>query len=124
MGVVLHRLENASWIELAGAIDISVAAELKAALLEAVADGKDICISTESLTDLDVTAYQLLWAASRETRRSGVAFRLSRELPQQLQESFKEIGLDALEPFAESALGAEQPGRAAGPISVIAPGTE
>lgn len=109
MGVALSRSGDESRIELDGAIDITVAAELKAALLDALAGGKAICVSTEAVTDLDVTGWQLLWAARREALRSGIEFRLHGGLPERLQESLKRCGLWALGTFAECAGGAEAP---------------
>jgi anti-anti-sigma factor len=95
MGIALNQTSDASVVRLDGVIDISVAAELKAALLEAVASGKAVRISAEAVTELDVSAYQLLWAAGREGKRSGVELALAGEMPEPVKKSIEEMGLQA-----------------------------
>lgn len=82
-------------IRLEGAIDIGIAAELKAALLQAIAAGESIRISADAVSELDVTAFQVLWAACREAKRSGVHLALAGEIPAPVKSTFSEMGLDA-----------------------------
>jgi len=100
VGIVLNHTEGSSLIRLEGIIDIGVAAELKAALLEAVATGNSIHVSIEAVSELDVTAFQLLWAASREAMRSGVDLVLAGEMPGPVRNALSEIGLDVCGLFA------------------------
>lgn len=78
---------------LRGSIDISSAAELKEFLTQALACGKQICIDPEPSVTLDVTAYQLLYAASREAQRSGLSFKLVKQLPEEIAAAMNEVGL-------------------------------
>ena len=77
MGIALEQSENSSVLRLDGVIDISCAAELKTLLLKSLSSGGEIRIALDGVTELDVTAVQLLWAAEREAARAAVAFALS-----------------------------------------------
>jgi anti-anti-sigma regulatory factor len=94
VGVELNRRNGSSLIRLGGAIDIGGAAALKAALLEAIASGDPIRVSVDAVSELDVTAYQLLWAAAREAERSGLILSLAGEIPEPLRSALSEMGLD------------------------------
>ncbi|MGB7264749.1 MAG: STAS domain-containing protein [Terracidiphilus sp.] len=94
MGIVLSQSDDACLIGLDGAIDIASAAELKAVLVEALETGKEIRISTAETADLDITAFQLLWAAKREAAQSGVGFALAGPLPEPVRNSLAVMGLD------------------------------
>jgi anti-anti-sigma regulatory factor len=76
--ISLSRFGESSVLRLAGAIDIDSAAELRAALLEALKGSREIQISTDGVSEADVTALQLLWAARRAAGEAGVDFSLSR----------------------------------------------
>jgi len=95
MGIALNQTSDASLLRLDGVIDISVAAELKAALVEAVASGKAVRVSAEAVTELDVSAYQLLWAVGRERKRAGADIVLTGEIPEPVRKSIEEMGLEA-----------------------------
>ena len=83
-------------IRLEGEIDIAVAAELKAVLLEALASGREISVGLEGVTALDVTAFQLLWAAGREAKQAGRKFRLSGARGEPVRSALASMGLDGL----------------------------
>jgi anti-anti-sigma regulatory factor len=100
MGISLDQLDDSSLIRLDGVIDIASAVELKAALLAAFATGKEVRISLEATTDLDVTAFQLLWAAEREAKRLGVGLALTGQPPEKVVRSLARAGLDGLGIFA------------------------
>ena len=100
VGIALSQTDDSSLIRLEGAVDISVAAELKAALMEAIAAGTDVRISAEAVSDLDVTAFQLLGAASREAKRSGVELTFAGEAPEPVRNALSEMGLDTRALFA------------------------
>jgi len=70
--VALSQEAETAMIWLEGAIDITTAGDLKAALLEAIEAGSAISVVVDTATDLDVTAVQLLWAANREAKRAGI----------------------------------------------------
>jgi anti-anti-sigma factor len=93
--VTLEQKNALTFIQLEGAIDISAVAELKAALLQAIAAGNAIRVSTEAVSELDVTAFQLFWAAGREAKRSGVHLALAGEIPEPVRNTLSGMGLDA-----------------------------
>jgi len=83
-------------IQLDGEIDIAVAAELKASLLKALESGREISVSLQDVTALDLTAFQLLWSAQREARQKGLKFAVMRELSEHIQTSLECMGLEGL----------------------------
>jgi len=80
MGITLEQNTAKSVVRLEGSIDISLAAELKALFAKALSAGKDVSVSLDQVSYLDVTAVQLLWAAGQQARRSGIGFSLSGHL--------------------------------------------
>jgi anti-anti-sigma regulatory factor len=68
-------------LRLEGPLDISSAAALAAALQDrlsqALANPTGISVSLASVTALDVTCAQLLWAAGRDAQKAGVRFEFS-----------------------------------------------
>ncbi len=95
MGIELKRMDGTSFIRLAGAVEISDAAELKSVLLKALKGKEAIRVCSEAVTELDVAAFQLLWAVSREAKRSGAEFVFAGRLPEPVQTGLSEIGLNA-----------------------------
>ena len=94
MPVTVKLTKTRSTVSLEGAIDIAASSELKKVLVEALSKGKRVSVGLGRATELDVTAVQLLWAASREARRSGVEFALDgQELPE-IRSALLESGLD------------------------------
>lgn len=81
-------------IRLAGEIDISQADELKRVLLEALQEKRELRISLQAATGMDMTGVQLLWAAEREARTAGTALTLQGTLPEALRTTLREAGLD------------------------------
>jgi len=73
---------------------------LKGVLLQAIETGDAIRVSAEAVSELDVTAFQLLWAARRETKRTGLHLTLAGEMPKPVQVALSEMGLDARALFA------------------------
>lgn len=92
MGIGKSRDGGICRIELDGTIDVSCAADLKALLLDALAKGQEICVSLGKVSELDATAIQLLWAASREGEQRGVKFGVL-EPPDAVRESLGQLGL-------------------------------
>jgi anti-anti-sigma regulatory factor len=87
-------------LNLAGKIDIGCAGELKDEFLKALQSGKRIQVEIGGLSDLDVTALQLLWAAKRATMRLGVDFAVSGEPAKPIQNQVAELGMEELGIFA------------------------
>jgi ABC-type transporter Mla MlaB component len=96
MPVTLEQNDDSNLIRLEGAVDISCAAELKMLMLQALKSEKEVRISLEHVTDLDVTAIQLLWAVGREARVSGVDLTLTGPVPDELSYAIADAGLESL----------------------------
>ena len=83
-------------IVLSGAVDISQAADLKRQIEEALGSAGEVRVSLGAVTDLDVTAVQLLWAASRAARTAGRCFKVEAPLPEETMQALAEAGLDGV----------------------------
>jgi anti-anti-sigma regulatory factor len=92
--VTLEQSETQRLIRLEGAIDITCAAELKTLLLTALGSGREICVSLQEATELDVTAVQLLWAAEREAREAGNGFAFAGPVPEAISIALGHEGFD------------------------------
>jgi hypothetical protein len=100
LGIALSQVEEVSLIELDGVIDISVASELKAALVLAIEAGKPIRICGEDGVELDITAYQLLWAVTRDVKRAGRELALGGKLSEPVESMLAGAGLMELKATA------------------------
>jgi anti-anti-sigma regulatory factor len=98
MPVTLKFGKQKSTLCLDGQIDIASSAELKKALLDALSAGKKLNISLERVTDLDVTAVQLLWAARREAQSANIDFAFDKREPQEVTAALADVGLDLFLP--------------------------
>lgn len=79
-------------LELEGDITIALAAQLKRELSVALEMGRDVSISLERVSMLDITAVQLLWAARRHAMTTAVAFTLD-AIPKEIIARANEAGL-------------------------------
>lgn len=84
MPITLDQSESLSLIRLEGELDITSAVELKKVLLQTIASGKRLRLEVGAVTDLDITTLQLLWAAARDARRSGLNFTLMGQIPKEI----------------------------------------
>ena len=96
MPVTLEQSEALNVISLEGLIDIACAAELKQMLLQALESKDEVRVSMENATDLDVTAVQLLWAAAREAKVSGVELTLTEPVPEDIAIAIANAGFESL----------------------------
>ena len=94
MSIVLNKTGEGCRLTLEGATDVSCACELKTALIDALACGS-VEVSLETATYLDVTAFQLLWAAAEEARRSGCALKLVGAAPESVLTSLTDAGFQS-----------------------------
>jgi anti-anti-sigma regulatory factor len=99
MSITLEQSESLSVIRLEGAIGIASAAELKELLLKALASGKEVHLSADKATDLDVVAVELLWAAEREAKKTGVVFSLAGQVPMEVSAALADAGLELFQAF-------------------------
>jgi len=93
MGITLDESGAQAVIGLEGVVDISSATELKTLLLRALHCGKKVRVSLDKVTDLDVTAVELLWAAEREASKAGVKFSFFGPVPVEVSAALGEAGL-------------------------------
>lgn len=93
MGVTLEQSETLNLLRLEGAVGIGCAAEFKGLLEQAIGSGREVRVSLEGATDLDVTAVQLLWAAERKAKGAGVGYSIASAPPEQVLAALSEAGL-------------------------------
>jgi anti-anti-sigma factor len=93
MPATVEERKNVSLVRLAGAIDITSATEMRGILLNALASQKEIRLSLEGATELDVTAWQLLYAAERDASKTGVLFALEGSVPDAISGAMTDAGL-------------------------------
>jgi anti-anti-sigma regulatory factor len=115
--LTLERSEGFCTIRLDGAIDIANAAELKSLLVQALASGNlaspilaspfQVQVSLGAATDLDVTAVQLLWAATRQAKTSGVDFSILEPVPESVTAALLLAGFEELAATADTPLANE-----------------
>ncbi|UWZ82458.1 STAS domain-containing protein [Occallatibacter riparius] len=97
--LVLSRSGDACLIRLTGTIDIGMAAELKSMLMAGFENARSIRILFERVSDLDVTALALLWAARRKAEQKNVKFGFSGEIPKALRDAVEDLGMEGLRLF-------------------------
>lgn len=100
MSITSAANETQCVINLQASVDISDAADLKQALLDALLSHKELCLDLTGVTDLDITAVQLLWAAAQESRKEGLSFTVIGAVPEEITSTVRDAGFDA---FLESA---------------------
>ena len=94
MQVTCEEDQAFSLIRLQGDVNVSSAAELKQLLLRALARGKGIDVDLGSVTEVDVTALQLLWAAERAAKTRGVKLSFVERWPEALASTLAEAGFE------------------------------
>jgi anti-anti-sigma factor len=95
MPVSCDEGETLSLIHLQGDVSISSAAEFKQVLLRALAHGKAIDIDLACVTEIDITALQLLWAAEREAKGAGIGFSLVGQRPEHVSTALAVAGFES-----------------------------
>jgi anti-anti-sigma regulatory factor len=91
--IALDESEMQSVIRLEGVIDISSASELKELLIAVLGAGREVRISLEGASGLDVTAVELLWAAEHEAVKAGIKLSPTAPVPATILASLEEAGL-------------------------------
>ncbi len=95
MGITHEQRDDSIAICFEGVVDIASAAELKAALVDALKSAKPVFITLDRCSALDVTAFQLLWAAECEAKSLGVELALASPVPAPVLAALKEVGFDS-----------------------------
>lgn len=93
MGVTLEQSETLNLLRLEGAVGIGCAAEFKGLLQQALGSGREVRVSLQAATDLDVTAAQMLWAAERKAKGTGKGYSIVDAPPEQVLAALNEAGL-------------------------------
>lgn len=94
MPIALYEGRARCVIRLEGDIDIACSDELKRTLIEAISTRKELRVDLARTTDLDITAIQLLWAATREAEKSGASFGVSGQVPENVIKTVREAGFE------------------------------
>jgi anti-anti-sigma regulatory factor len=81
-------------IRLEGVVDVGRAAELKELLMSAFNSGRAMSVSLKDVTDLDITAVQLLWAALGEAERTGVRVSFDWPPPKAVRAALGSAGIE------------------------------
>ena len=106
--ITLEQNGATSSIHMDGEVTVANAAELKLMLVQALKEGKNVRLDLESATDMDITALQLLWAAHREAKKTGVTFFTAGRVPEELSAAAVEAGLEGF-PVPADASGSSLP---------------
>lgn len=93
MSVTFEHSDGVSLIRLEGAVDVGCAGDLKELLVERFKAGSSLRLSLDEATVVDVTAIQLLWAASHEARKLGVGFALEGQVPETVRTALAIAGI-------------------------------
>jgi anti-anti-sigma regulatory factor len=102
VSITLEQSESLSVIRLEEVVGIASATELKELLLKALSFGKEVRLAVDKATELDVTAVELLWAAAREARKTGVGFALSGQAPEAISAALADAGIELFQAFQEA----------------------
>jgi anti-anti-sigma factor len=102
MPITLEQSGEKSVIHLEGEITIAQGVELKQMLVQALKEGKEVRLDLDSTTEMDVTALQLLYAADREAKKTGVRFFTAGRVPEELSAAATEAGLEGFPVAAEA----------------------
>lgn len=86
-------------VRLEDEVDINSSAELKQALLEGIASGKELHLDLQAGPNLDITSIQLLWAAKQEAEARGIHFAVDGNVPESVTATLIDAGF---KPFLAS----------------------
>jgi anti-anti-sigma regulatory factor len=92
--MMLDENEAQFSIRLVDEVNIAQARELKNLLLQGLASGRDVRVEVGGVTQLDVTALQLLLAAERNARKSGTGFAVEGKLSEEVSAALADAGFN------------------------------
>lgn len=92
MGITREQSNSFNNVCLEGSIDVTCARDLQSALVAALETGLEVRVSIAGGSELDVTAIQLLYAASREARESGLKFSITTEAREAISLALADAG--------------------------------
>jgi anti-anti-sigma factor len=94
VALTLDQGETRCALRLDGEVDISTAPELKDILLNALSTGRELRVDLTGADSMDLSAFQLLWAAKREAKAMGSMFSIEGQFPEKLAASLDEAALE------------------------------
>lgn len=94
MPILSEQGSHSCSIHLQGAVDVTMASELKTALQEALERKDALHLSLSDITGLDITAMQLLWAAERAARSASVPLEIEGRLKEELAAKLRGVGFE------------------------------
>jgi anti-anti-sigma regulatory factor len=86
-------------------VDINFSVELKQALVEIIASGKELHLDLQSGPSLDVTAIQLLWSAKHEAELRGSHFGIVGDVPDNVTSVLHDAGFSSFLTSFEASFG-------------------
>jgi anti-anti-sigma factor len=93
----VEERENTSLVRLEGAIDIASVAEMRSVFLNALASSKEVRLTLEGVTEMDITALQVLYAAKRDAAKAGIHFALEGSVPDEISAAMTRAGFAKFE---------------------------
>lgn len=88
--------ENPDWlVRLEGRITLTAAPELQTLLVDGLVSGKPMELDLSRVTEIDITALQLLWSARREAAAKGV--RMMCQLSEAAAATVREAGFKVID---------------------------
>jgi hypothetical protein len=92
LSIAFEEGETRCVIRLEGDVDITCSDDLKRMLIEAISSRKELQVDLVRATDLDVTALQLLWAATCEAGRIAASVAVAGSVPDGIGTSVRDAG--------------------------------
>jgi anti-anti-sigma regulatory factor len=102
MPIAVQTEDQTQTISLDGCVHIDFAAELKNTLLNALQNSQELRIDVGKLESLDLTAYQLLWAAKLEALRTGRRFHVEGSWNAEIEAGLQLAGLSPFQLFTST----------------------
>jgi anti-anti-sigma regulatory factor len=92
--VTLDQSAKGSVVRFEGEVGVGAASEVKDALLDGLASGRELAVDLARVNELDVTTLQLLWAAERAAAEAGVKLGLTSPMPEEMGLAMDLAGLE------------------------------
>ncbi len=86
-------------LRLEGEVGLKSAHELRRVLVQALASGRNVTVSLEQTSEMDLSTVQLLLAAGRAAARAQHSMTLTGSVPAPVRDCFDTLGVD---PFAST----------------------
>ena len=94
MSITCDESDARTILRIEGDFDVSSSAEMKRELIEAISSRKELQLDVTSVTDIDVTFIQLLWAAVREAEKEKITCTFVGQTPENIHCIIRESGFE------------------------------